>query len=209
VAEGRGGRPGAGGGSVPRGSAAADRAAISRLADDVLPALVARLASSGLGELEVGGRDWRVRLRRDPAANDGPVLPRAHGPGVTALPRAGVGGTGADDLRGMARSPGVGYFSPLEGLGAGMPVRAGDVLGHVEVLGVGLEVTVPHDGFVGRVFVEPGQAVEYGQELVRVDALGADGPATRDDEDAPDGVDAPGAARTDDPRPADERPAAD
>jgi biotin carboxyl carrier protein len=43
---------------------AADHAALERLADGLLPALVAKLGSSGLGELEVREGTWHVRLRR-------------------------------------------------------------------------------------------------------------------------------------------------
>ena len=47
-----------------------DHAAIDRLADELVPALVAKLGANGLGELEVREGTWRVRLRM-PA--DGPV----------------------------------------------------------------------------------------------------------------------------------------
>jgi len=40
-----------------------DHAAIDRLADELLPALVAELGAKGLGELEVREGTWRVRLR--------------------------------------------------------------------------------------------------------------------------------------------------
>lgn len=49
------------------GSAAdrgADHAAIERLTTDLLPALIAKLGATGLGELEVREDGWRVRLRR-------------------------------------------------------------------------------------------------------------------------------------------------
>src|SRR3954470_6772340 len=41
-----------------------DHDAIHRLTDAVLPDLIDRLASSGLGEIEVREDDWRIRLRR-------------------------------------------------------------------------------------------------------------------------------------------------
>ena len=41
----------------------ADHAAIDRLADELLPALVAKLGASGLGELDVREGAWRIRLR--------------------------------------------------------------------------------------------------------------------------------------------------
>jgi len=42
----------------------ADHAAIDRLADELLPALVAKLSATGLGEIEVGEGSWTVRVRR-------------------------------------------------------------------------------------------------------------------------------------------------
>lgn len=42
----------------------ADHAAISRLTEDLLPALIAKLGSTSLGELEVREGEWHVRLRR-------------------------------------------------------------------------------------------------------------------------------------------------
>jgi len=43
---------------------ARDHAALERLTTSLLPSLVAKLGSSGLGELEVREGSWRVRLRR-------------------------------------------------------------------------------------------------------------------------------------------------
>ncbi|HEX2627170.1 MAG TPA: hypothetical protein VHL56_09740, partial [Candidatus Limnocylindrales bacterium] len=41
-----------------------DHEAIARLADDLLPALIAKLSTTQLGELEVREGEWHVRLRR-------------------------------------------------------------------------------------------------------------------------------------------------
>jgi biotin carboxyl carrier protein len=49
---------------------AADHAAMDRLADELLPALVAKLAATGLGEIEVREGPWRVRIRR-PGGREG------------------------------------------------------------------------------------------------------------------------------------------
>jgi biotin carboxyl carrier protein len=49
---------------------AADHAAIDRLADDLVPALIAKLAATGLGEIEIGEGSWTVRVRR-PAESGG------------------------------------------------------------------------------------------------------------------------------------------
>ena len=47
----------------------ADHAGIGRLVDDLLPALIAKLSTTHLGEIEVREGDWRIRLRR-PTAGD-------------------------------------------------------------------------------------------------------------------------------------------
>ena len=48
----------------PADQRAADHAAIGRLADELVPALIAKLSASGLGEIEVGEDRWTVRVRR-------------------------------------------------------------------------------------------------------------------------------------------------
>ena len=90
--------------------------------------------------------------------------------------RDGYGG--ADSRRVVATSPAVGIFQPRHDARPGTRVRAGDRLGSVDVLGVAQEVVAPVDGVVGASLVEPGDAVEYGQELVVIElalAPAADG----------------------------------
>lgn len=164
---------------TPHG-AALERAELARLADEVLPVLVARLGASELGELEVRSGTWRVRLRRaDPAAPVG----GAHAEPVSLSRNPSSGETQPGHLpaadrssASVARAPAVGYFSPRPDLAVGLPVRAGDDLGHVEVLGLRQMVHAPVDGIVGRLLAEDGQAVEFGQDLVRVDELGSGAP---------------------------------
>ena len=75
-------------------------------------------------------------------------------------------------------SPAVGYFSAHKTAAVGRSVSTGDVLGWVDVLGVRQDVVAPSDGIVGRILAEPGEAVEYGQELIRIDLpAGAGNPA--------------------------------
>ena len=132
------------------------------LTDDVLPALVARLRASRLGELEVRTTDWRIRLRRDPKA---PA--RAGTPAHEA-----VAGEDQPELNGsVARSTAVGYFTPTRDLVVGQAVQAGDALGVIDVLGVGQEVIAPEGGIIANVLAEDGQAVEYGQALAEIDAM--------------------------------------
>ncbi len=166
---------------VERPADGADARALGSLADELLPSLMARFAAGQLGEIEVRGPGWRVRLRREAAA-----LPVAPVRGQLDVEQrrgrgAGQGSPGAGDGQGQARdrgrsvvtSPAVGYYQPLDGLEVGRSVRQGDALGHVDVLGIRHDVLSSQDGVIGRSLVEPGQAVEYGQELVRIDRTAA------------------------------------
>jgi biotin carboxyl carrier protein len=77
----------------------------------------------------------------------------------------------------VATSPAVGIFQPRPELRPGSRVRSGDRLGYVDVLGVRQEVVSPVDGIVGASLVDGGDAVEYGQELVRLALAGPGGSA--------------------------------
>jgi biotin carboxyl carrier protein len=76
--------------------------------------------------------------------------------------------------RAIATSPAVGVYQPRAEARAGTRVRSGDRLGAVDMLGIAQEVVSPADGVVGASLVEPGQAVEYGQELVLIDLAAED-----------------------------------
>jgi acetyl-CoA carboxylase biotin carboxyl carrier protein len=157
-----------------------DHAAIRRLADEVLPALMARLEASTLGELEVRQDGWRVRLRKPGDASDGGPASTEPGPETVGAaggrshraPRRDDGRERPDPPRRVVTSPAVGTFHPPAGSGVGRAVRAGDVVGHVEVLGVPQEVLAPFDGTLGRLLVEAGQVVEYGEPLMRIESTG-------------------------------------
>ena len=87
---------------------------------------------------------------------------------------ASTNGTGADEppvgrSRAVATSPAVGIFQPGSRAASGTRVRAGDSLGTVNVLGVPQDVLAPVDGIVGSTLVEAGMAVEYGQDLIRIE----------------------------------------
>ncbi len=160
---------------------------IARLADDLLPALIARLAASGLGEIEVREDGWKARLRMPAAAVDGrrttAMAAEAH-LRASAHVVAGSSHVRSEErdrrLRpepevveepGLitAKSPAVGVYHPRRDLVVGMRVRAGDRIGSVNVLGVGQDVVSPVDGVIGSSLAESGEAVEYGQDLVRIE----------------------------------------
>jgi biotin carboxyl carrier protein len=183
-----------------------DHAGIARLADELLPALIAKLGTTQLGELEVREGEWQVRLRRPfgtapgegRRAGDKPSRSQpgheGHGHGRAApeghrASKAGAGGAGgaasgggstngtgaredAERSRTIATSPAVGIFQPGSRAASGPRVRAGDSLGSVDVLGVPQDVLAPVDGVVGSTLVEAGTAVEYGQDLIRIELAG-------------------------------------
>ncbi len=173
----------------------ADHAGIARLAEELLPALIAKLSTTQLGELEVREGDWQVRLRRPYGVGPGEgrrVTDKAsrsqpghegHGHGRAGVEghRAGRGagagsGGSASDAKAAtsatATSPAVGIFNPGPRAISGTRVRTGDVLGTVNMLGIPQEVAAPVDGIVGATLVEAGTAVEYGQELIRLEMTG-------------------------------------
>lgn len=174
----------------------ADHAGISKLAEELVPALIAKLGSTNLGELEVREGDWHVRLRRPfgvgpgEGRRSGDRPSRAqpgheghgHGRGAveghrgakdtTSSNGTGAGsraGAAAPSTSGVATSPAVGIFQPGARAASGTRVRAGDSLGTVNVIGVPQDVPAPGDGIVGATLVESGTAVEYGQELIRIE----------------------------------------
>ena len=167
----------------------ADHAGLARLSETLVPALVSKLNGSGLGELEVREGDWKVRLRRAPGA---PVPGRrersraaahapAHAPGRPIGASAPTPAEPRDSHRVSALSPAVGVFRAIAAVGT--RVRSGDRIAVVDLLGIPQDVPAPIDGILVQVFVETGQAVEYGEEVAAVaepvevasDAADADG----------------------------------
>jgi len=151
-----------------------DRVTIARLADELVPTLIERLASSELGELEVRENGWRIRLRRpasDVAANGHAAATQApaHRP-PSVVHVADAHPPRREPPRGLVTSPAVGYFAPRDGVAPGSGLHVGDVIGAVDVLGVRHDVVSPVDGVLRALDVEPGQAVEYGQPIGRVEA---------------------------------------
>ena len=200
------------------GERAADHAAIDHLTEQLLPALVAKLSTTGLGEIEVREGAWKIRVRRPagegstparrsadrpsraqpghaghghpPAGFEGhrsaregrgPVVHSGNGSSPPPLAPVGPGGEQSPEAspqtesrsgRVVATSPAVGVYQPRNEARVGTRVRSGDALGFVDMLGIAQEVISPADGLVGPSLVEPGEAVEYGQELVVIERTG-------------------------------------
>jgi biotin carboxyl carrier protein len=141
---------------------------IEEAAAELIPQLTERLAQHGLGEIEVRQGDLRIRVARaveHPVAAPGRATP-AHD--AVQSDRVGVVPSGPS-AQGVT-SPAVGFFVYADGLGPGLPVDKGDELGHVEMLGVRHDVRAPRRGMVRNLVTETGEAVEYGQLLIEMEA---------------------------------------
>jgi biotin carboxyl carrier protein len=141
--------------------------AIARAAAELVPQLSERLRRHGLGEIEVAQGDLRLRvstassveLPAGPAATMAPAEPTTGPePQASGAPTVGVA------------SPAVGFFVYAEGLGPGLEVGKGDALGHVEMLGVRHDVRAPRGGTVRHLVAESGEAVEYAQVVLELEA---------------------------------------
>jgi acetyl-CoA carboxylase biotin carboxyl carrier protein len=163
------------------------RRTIARLTLETLPRLIDRLMRSELAELEVREGGWRIRLRRANGVN-GSSDSQASEPRERGRHPAGSISTGQQDRavghgriparrsesdKGLVTSPAVGYFVARAGVVVGSRVRQGDVIGQVDVLGVAQEVVANLEGTIGAFEVEPGQAIEFGQPLARVEPAGS------------------------------------
>lgn len=140
--------------------------AIARAAEELVPQLSERLARHQLGEIEVTLGDLHLRV----AAGDGIVrAPVAQLAAPAAQPPPAPLGDPPPVSLGIA-SPAVGFFVYADGLGPGLEVAKGDALGHVEMLGVRHDVRAPRGGTIRHLVAETGEAVEYGQVVLEIDA---------------------------------------
>ncbi|MBA3688983.1 MAG: hypothetical protein H0W81_09170 [Chloroflexi bacterium] len=142
---------------------------IERAAAELIPQLTERLAKHGLGEIEVRHGDLRIRVARAIAQPQAPA-PRRAAPTHSAMPSDRVGVVPSGPSAQGVTSPAVGFFVYADGLGPGLPVDKGDELGHVEMLGVRHDVRAPRRGLVRNLVTETGEAVEYGQLLIEMEA---------------------------------------
>ncbi len=156
-----------------------DHKAIAEMADQLLPALIAKLTASNLGEIEVREGPVKARLRKPAGVGRGAIPPHSH-ESVAAHMHGAAARTSVEESRArtdpeaeempiMALSPAVGVFYPRKDLAVGMQVRAGERMGAVDVLGVREDVVAPVDGIVGSSLAESGEAVEYGQGLIKIE----------------------------------------
>jgi biotin carboxyl carrier protein len=154
---------------------AADHAAIERLADDLVPALIAKLAASGLGEIEVTEDAWTVRVRRPAEAaagqnrrsTDRASRSQPGHAGHGHAPGGFEGHRSARDGRPATTPPPSTNGSTPGAADAALHRAAPDPDGHRAV------ATSPAVGvFQPRTDMKPGTRVRSGDRLGAVDMLG-------------------------------------
>ena len=165
----------------PAGDRAADHAAIDRLADELVPALIAKLSATGLGEIEIGEGAWTVRVRRPAdavAAHNRRTTDRSSRsqPGHGHQPAGFVGHRTGRDARavgGSGGSPSSNGSGPAGGAGGQSGSAASGASGGDGADPHRAVATSPAVGiFQPRPETKTGTRVRSGDRLGAVDVLG-------------------------------------
>src|SRR5260363_121117 len=135
-----------------------------------LKTLIDLVAASGISELEMSEGEDKVRIVKDalPAA---PLTPAQTPPYPASAPPEQAPPQGH-----VLTSPMVGTFyrapSPEAApfVQVGDPVEKGQTIGIIEAMKLLNEIEADEAGIVKEFLVENGQAVEYGQPLLRISA---------------------------------------
>jgi acetyl-CoA carboxylase biotin carboxyl carrier protein len=144
--------------------------------EDNVRLLAQILIETGLTEIEVEGKEGRIKVARSAAPVVQATLPAAPppAPAAAAMPPAG---DEADESHhpGAVLSPmvGIAYLSPEPGappfVTVGQPVAAGQTLLLIEAMKTFNQIKAPRNGTLTRILVISGAPVEYGQPLMIVE----------------------------------------
>ena len=140
--------------------------AVARAANELVPRLSERLERHGLDEIEVSSGELRLRVARAARSTPAAGQPDRSIASLTAPTAAALGSAASVGVA----SPAVGFFVYADGLGPGLAVEKGDSLGQVEMLGIRHDVRAPRRGTVRHLVAETGEAVEYGQVVLELEA---------------------------------------
>jgi len=139
-----------------------------------------------LSEFEIEHEGLRLKIRKDArgvpvVAHAGAPLPALAAPAIAAAaPVAGTAPPASDDPGdaeielAVVKSPIVGTFYRSSEPGAasfvdiGSSVKKGDVLCIIEAMKLMNEIDSEYDGEVVNIYVENGQAVQYGERLFAI-----------------------------------------
>jgi acetyl-CoA carboxylase biotin carboxyl carrier protein len=153
---------------------------------DEIAKILDMMREHDLAEFELEREDFKLRLRKQTAGQAAPAAMPAyhHAPPVHATPSAeeppgssleSSGVADEEDLEfAIIKSPIVGTFYRASEPGArpfadvGEFVRKGQVLCIIEAMKLMNEINAELDGEIVKVYVENGQAVQYGERLFAV-----------------------------------------
>lgn len=141
------------------------------------------LADTGLTEIEIEGKDGRIRVVRAPVQVMAapqvtvPVMSGSAASPAPAAPPAPIIPESADPARhpGVITSPmvGVAYLAPELGsapfITVGQAVAAGQTVLLIEAMKTFNQIKAPKSGTVSRILIATGQPVEYGEPLLIVE----------------------------------------
>lgn len=144
--------------------------------DEAVRALATILTETGLTEIEIEGKEGRIRVARAPATIAA-VAPAAPAIAATAAKPAPAAAAPADDTpeAGAIPSPmvGIAYLSPEPGappyVNVGQSVVAGQTVMLIEAMKTFNQIKAPHAGTITRILVAAGAPVEFGQSLLVID----------------------------------------
>jgi acetyl-CoA carboxylase biotin carboxyl carrier protein len=137
-------------------------------------ALATILADTGLTEIEIEGKEGRIRVARAPTPMVAATVQAA--PVAVPAPVAAPPVPLADED--LARHPGavvspmvgVAYLAPEPGanpfIAVGQSVAVGQTLLLIEAMKTFNQIKAPRAGIVTRILVTPGAPVEYGEPLL-------------------------------------------
>jgi acetyl-CoA carboxylase biotin carboxyl carrier protein len=143
---------------------------------DAIRALADILLETGLTEIEIAEGDSRIRVVRAPAVMQAAIAP----PAMAALPATAAAAAAAEPLDfaahpGAVKSPmvGIAYLAPEPGaanfVAVGQNVAAGQTLLLIEAMKTFNQIKAPKAGTIGRILINPGVPVEYGEVLMVID----------------------------------------
>lgn len=149
---------------------------------DEIKNLIELIREHDLNEFELEHDNFRIRIRKGGGETVAVVAPAAAAPPAVAAPPSPVAAAAApageadEDGTELAiiKSPIVGTFYRAAEPGAppfvevGAEVRKGQVLCIIEAMKLMNEIDSEHDGEVASIYVENGQAVQYGERLFAI-----------------------------------------
>jgi acetyl-CoA carboxylase biotin carboxyl carrier protein len=142
-----------------------------RVDTDAIRQLAEILQDTGLTEIEVSEKDYRIRVARAPAV----AAPAAAALPVPAATPAAPATIDPAQHPGAVKSPmvGIAYLSPEPGSASyvtvGQTVAAGQTLLLIEAMKTFNQIKSPKAGTITQILITTGIPVEYGEVLMVID----------------------------------------